>query len=346
MNLFNYIIESKIFNLFETIDTNINIKMINESTKSSIIRQLIEQMAKRNNETKHDYWAKTPVFKDLFNRFNIKWSEVEDSDFEIVENVPENESNKEKIKARKEIEKRVKSVIKYYSTNAEAVILLKPSGSDKFTYVFSPQGRLYDIDRGIEVKGNGRQALSQSAKMDLLNGNDIYFLDLTDKINRNEIRKERARTKSGIINPRDPWEMEQLARQNIERYNEIIAKNKATRSIQNDTIAEEVNELLQMAMSITEKFNKDVIKYATLSFKINSILSLIYEKRSYHKSSTGIGDDGIMVLFARYLSSKSYTMNDKQNIAYHQKEMQKYRLELEKQMEKLYELCEEVNRQM
>jgi hypothetical protein len=86
MNLFNYIIESKTFNLFETIDTNINIKMINESTKSSIIRQLIEQMAKRNNETKHDYWAKTPVFKDLFNRFNIKWSEVEDSDFEIVEN--------------------------------------------------------------------------------------------------------------------------------------------------------------------------------------------------------------------------------------------------------------------
>ena len=39
-------------------------------------------------------------------------------------------------------------------------------------------------------------------------------------------------------------------------------------------------------------------------------------------------------------------MNDKQNIAYHQKEMEKYRSELEKRMEKLYELCEEVNRQM
>lgn len=281
-------------NIIESMLASIDMNIIVESLQSSILIDLAKQMKQNAKDNSDSWYAKSSSFKNLFGRESIKWSEVTDDKFTIVTaDAPEKE--------RKEMEKKVRKIIK---NDIDAMAILRDPKSKEFTYLIDKWGGLRNIKTTSRITGNRRNSdLNQKEKLSYLEGNDIYFLDLTG-LDSWDIKHKRQEEKRGMIEL-DNYALSEIARQNKERYKEIIAKNKAQKLAEEDNISELVNETIQRSMDIAAKVNKDVIKYADLLYPVEKMLLMIYDKQTYDQKYHRLeGSDGLLKAYASYIHNK------------------------------------------
>jgi hypothetical protein len=291
------LIESINENIIESMLYNIESNIICESLQSSILTDIVKQM-KAQSKNNDNWYAKSVTFKDMFGSLNVIWSEVTDDNFEIITvDAPEKE--------RKNMEKKVRKILR---DEINAMIFLRGPKSKKFEFIITSYGQVKSLTSGANLtfKGRGgRGEITQKEKMNYLDGMDIYFLDLS-KIQTWDIKKQRNETRAGMIEL-DDWALSQYARNNRERYKEIIAKNKAQKLVQNDNISELVNDAIQRSMEISTKINSDIIKYSDLVFPLTKVLELIYNKQTYDKKDHQInGFDGLLKSYSSYIYAKSH----------------------------------------
>lgn len=287
------VIEAINENIVESMLHNIDNELLCESLQSSILMDIVKQMKVQAKDTSDSWYARSYSFKQLFGQESVKWSEVTDDKFIIVAaDAPEKE--------RKEMEKKVRKVIKQ---ELDALVLLRGPKSKEFTYFITKWGSLKDIKRASRVTHNRRTDLNQKEKLSYLEGYDIYFLDLTD-LSAWDIKHKRNEEKRGMIEL-DKWSLEQIAKANIKRYKEIIAKNKAQKLAEEDNISELINETIQRSMDVAAKVNKDVIKYADLLYPIEKMLLMIYDKQTWNsRDRKSEGTDGLLKAYASYIHAK------------------------------------------
>lgn len=345
-SLYSVINEVSIYNMFDTIDTNI----ICESLQSSILQDIVKQIkdhAKKDKEEreKNGYsYTRSTTFKALFGgRLGYtKWSEVKDSDFEIsLANF--DKENKKEVKARNEMLKKLRAIVK---NNANAIAILKDPNTGKFTYVYDNYGDLNSINTNTRETGyRGRGgSLNQSEKMAYADGKDIYYLDI-NKFSTSDIRKERNDKKRDAIALYSPSEIRDIARDNIKRYKEIIAKNKAERMAKSDNISQEVSEVTKKVLELSEKVNSDVVKYADCIWDMTNLLTMIYDRKvhtGYHKGkSTYDGSVGLLYCYTKYIKTKKEVLTGSYKDMY-QKENTGYKKAIETLLEKIWEKIEEL----
>jgi hypothetical protein len=339
----DYIHQLHIDLIFEKIDTKINFELINESLKSSILMDLVKQLINKRKNVDDYYSYNTPLFKNLFRYENIQWDKISDSDFEVYEYIDETEADKKSLKLRKNVEKKVRSIIK---GNFNNFVLLRDRKSKEFTFFINSYGSMYSCNNGRLLTGSSKKELNITDKMEFVKTHDIYLLDL-NKFSSNPIRSKRYNEKVGMINM-DEQSFKKIAEDNVRRYKEIIAKHKSERMTKNDTIAEEVQEMVNRALEVTVKYNKDIVKYADLSYKIENLLKLIYNKETYIGHGQSTGEVGLLSAFASYMEYKrSALKNTASNNMYsmHQydnEKIDKFKTKIEESLEKIDSLINEI----
>lgn len=348
-NLFEYINESNTNLFFDSIDSKINYEMINESIKSSIVMGLLKQITKNRKEQseKNNYGGRiyysTPLFKDMFRWNYVAWDKISDSDFIISKYINENDEtiDKKLIKEREKLIKKIRSDIK---DNCKCIIFLLNHKTQEYKYFIDMWGDIFSCFDGRRIDGGGKKSLSLLGKMSYVKEYDIYYLSLDDsKINTIDKRNERSLSKQGMINM-DKFSLEEIAKQNVKRYKEIIAKNKSLKIVENDTIGEEVQEMVNRVMDLTIKFNKDIVKYADLGYKMDTLMKLVYDKRVYlgsnSKGASYSGQNGILYYFAQYMDAKRSALKEKgasqySHNEYYNKNLKQYKNAIEQLLEKI-----------
>jgi hypothetical protein len=341
-NLFEYINDSNVNLFLETLDADIHYQSINESIQSSILMDFIKQITSMRNEQKErgDWRISTPLFKDMFRWRHIAWDKVKDSDFEICKHLQGDESDKKLVKARKDMEKKVRQVIKVESN---AIVILRSPKTEKFTYYIDETGSMYQVSDGrrLSASRSGRD-ISQSERMYYVQENDIYYLPVKE-LSTDSKRADRYKSREGMIDF-DKDSLRKIAQDNVRRYKEIIAKNKSQRMTENDTIAEEVQEMVNRVLELTIKYNKDIVKYADLSYKIEDLMCMIYDQQvhtGFHQGkSTYRGQNGLLYYFAKYMDYKRSALKDTKVSTYssnsHNNEyLTLYKSNIEKKLEKI-----------
>ena len=343
-SLYNIINEVQINNMFEHIDSN----LICESLQSSILQDIVKQIKDDEQDKKkaaevrgYSFVSSSTSFKKIFGgrMSNVKWNEVKDSDFEISK-ADFDKENKKEVKARNEMIKKLRVIVK---NDANAIAILKNPKTGKFAFVYDIWGdviRIYDNNRETGYRGR-HGSLNQSEKLAYAEEMDIYYLDLRN-LSSADIKRERSNRKYGAVAMYNEYELKQIAKENIKRYKEIIAKNKAERLAKSDNISKEVSEITQKVLEISEKINGDIIKYADCVSDLSSILSMIYDKRTYipgNRCGTYKGVDGLLYCYANYISSKKDSLMGNYKDMY-QKENTVYRSKIEELLEKIWNKIE------
>lgn len=114
----------------------------------------------------------------------------------------------------------------------------------------------------------------------------------------------RRNAQDGIVLQGDEEYYKRLAQSNVERYKKMIAKAKAEAASKTDTIAQDVQEIVNDVMDLTKAAAADPIKYADVSYDICSLVEKVYSQRQYDtKRNQGYGSDGLLILFKIYLEN-------------------------------------------
>lgn len=337
--LLEYINRASVDFLLEEIDANINYNFVNESIQSSILRDLIKQITETiKNQKENDSWRTSPTFKQLFARDYIAWDKITDNDFEISKHLSANDEDKKALKEREVFEKKIKALIK---GNGNALALLRNPKTNTFTHYIDAYGDMRDIKDGYIL--GGRNGITQYERMSYVKDSDIYYLPLAN-FSTTEKRQSRRESQDGMINF-DKESLSNIARKNVDRYKQIIAKNKLVKRAQNDTIGEDVEEVVNKVMEIILKINKDIVKYADLVYDASKLNKMLYDQVHHHNGKTS-GSNGLLVLFAGYMSDKKNGLGNTQYADMYEEDVEKNKRKIEDLIEKIYEAIEKLESKM
>ena len=141
--------------------------------------------------------------------------------------------------------------------------------------------------------------------MDLLKGKILYFIDLTDKLEKyNELKRKRDEDKKGVIYF-DEESLQRMAKDNVNRYKEIVAKNKANR-LNNTALLDEAGELIEGISKLATYVAKKPIDNADLIEPVNKLCLYVYDIRKYTAPRTRrdngyySGVNGLLPMIAKY----------------------------------------------
>ena len=222
-------------------------------------------------------------FKEIFSYYynSVEWSEIQDKDIKRVEFPEEGDKN---------IEKEIRSVLK----GKQNCIIVKDSEDKNFLYVIFSQGDMYKLNgKGSwnhagqalrERSGRQWKDIPQKDKIDYCKGNICYFIE-TGVAKGNLISKqsERRKSREGMIYL-DPESLKSIAKQNIERYKEILRKNRAAK-VDDDELLIEAKSIIKKCADYAVMVAKDPIRHADLIELVSSLSAWIYDKRTYHSGS-------------------------------------------------------------
>lgn len=294
----------------EFLDISIlNSKLITESFKSSIIRDIRQQFndrIKKNHEknalNKYSNDDTSSTFKKVFGNETIDWDNITDEEFKKFK-----KSDEEGIKLTKRIMSNRSN-----SFNGMIIFLNNDSNSDiKYTGCFISNGwggRYFSFISNWTISSKD---VRPSEAVDYL-PDEFYILDLTNHSTRDK-QNERSKSKSGVINlfnnEKDrKSEYAAIAKQNKERYVQYAAKMKANKEA-NDGMAEKVMEYVNKIMEVTAKMSKDPLKYAKYEYDIGYLIDLLQDERRYVSGRTSSqsyysGTNGLLVVYKEYIKTK------------------------------------------
>ena len=292
-NLNEFISEELLINEMIMIDAII----INESLNCKILKELAaqlykgkkeeqEKLDKEYEEDKKKYsWAyknsaSNKCFREIFGNEDILWDKITDDD---IEEYPATEDEKE----QKKIDKKCREVIK-----GNNKILIARNKDGEFCYFVNCWGSVYNLKanvgwhthQGSNISSNGRgKSIPQYEKLEKLQGKTIYIIDCSSS-ERSKIRRQRNLDKSGMI-LFDAESLRKIAEKNIERYKEIIRKNKANR-VDNDDLLKEIKKVINKTAEFATMVAKDPITHADLLRPVTQLSLYVYDRREYHSPRT------------------------------------------------------------
>lgn len=356
-SILNIIKENLLLEKFNNIDANIISESLNCSLLQDLAKQLKDIKIAKDDEIEKDYqknlkelgeqWAYkssnyNKVFREIFGNYNISWDKITDSNIKHIE--PTEEKNRK-------LEKEINDVIKQKS---KSIILVKDKEDKNFLYLIYLSGTVYQLsnngntgDRITKSVGRGwkRKDLTNREKLDLCLGKNIYFIDISDaeKEARNLIIN-RNNQKLGMI-MLDPESLKEIAKKNIERYKEIIRRNKAN-NLDNNDLLNKAKNIINKTSTFAIMIAKDPVRYADLISSVSSLSLWIYDKKKYNYTNNGksgyySGVDGLLPLIMKY-TELIKDLNGHYNYEYKQKELDEIQKKIEIAVEKAEKIIEEI----
>ena len=276
--------------LLESIDNEI----ITESLNCSVLRKLAKTLTDNKKESDQNYWwSKGSTFKDIFYNQKVCWDKITDSDITTYD-------VKDNRKALSLIRKIIKGTY-----NAIAIVY---DNTGNFKAIYKPYGTPLNMLGHAMIGANN----PQYEKLSVAEGCKIDIIDISQYHSDNLIH-QRLSQKLGIIDSHDKDYLRKYAEENIKRYKDIIAKNKAEKIAEDDDTAFEVNTIVTKVMKISIKVSENLDKYADKVYDLEKLLSMLYDKKHWNTRNRGgyySGANGIFYLFTEYVKA----LKDAKNI--------------------------------
>ena len=152
------------------------------------------------------------------------------------------------------IEKELKQII---AGKTQSIIIAFDNYNDNIVlYLIDIDGEMFDIqETHTHTSGSGK-SLSKPAKLRDIEHHKIAIIDVSGICDREQTRIDRRWAQSGIVE-NTPEYYAEVARKNISRYKDIIARNRASRD--NTKIIDDANKLIERIQKLSNKlFDKSL----------------------------------------------------------------------------------------
>ena len=119
------------------------------------------------------------------------------------------------------------------------------------------------------------------------------------------LQHDRQEARKGMITPGDAKQYAQIAQENIKRYKDILAKNRALQK--NDKyskLCDEVEDIMTRVFKLSRDIMKNPAKYDNNSYKVRNFLDWVKdEKRSFYNRGRyeSSGNNGLMYVFNHFI---------------------------------------------
>lgn len=364
-NLLDTIKQTILTEEFKLIDAEIICESLNCKLLQDLAKQLKDIKSKKQDQIEKKYkeeekergWAYKESnynqnFKEIFgNNYGIRWDKISDSDIKHIK--ADDELNPK-------LKKALLQVIK--STN-DYIVFIKDKEDKEFLYVIYTWGYVYRLNYiksnyGREgsagehiMHRNGRKSkdLTNQEKLELCKGNNIYFVDVSNKVEGQQLRHERNIAKSGMI-MLDPDSLKEIAEKNIERYKKILRENRANR-LNNDELINKAKKIINQVASYAAMVAKDPVRHADLISDISNLSLWIYDKQHYHqpdrynKKGYYSGVNGLLPMMMSYTKLVK-DLSSGGGYEYQNNELKSVQKEMEKAVEKAEELMKKIEDKM
>lgn len=361
-NLLDVIKETVITEEFKIIDAEIVCESLNCKLLQDLARQLKdiknekqEKIEKKYKEEVEKYGSDhvykdsnyNKTFKQIFGGdYGIRWDKISDSD---IVHIPATDEFKPKDK------KELMSVIKSSSKN---IALIKDKEDKEFLYVIYTWGYVFRLtnkdsygrrtDSGSRVRHEGYRTskdLTNKEKFELCQGNNIYLIDVSNKVEGNKLKTERYAAKSGIV-MFDPDSLKKIAEQNIERYKKILREKRA-KNLNNDELINKCKKIINQVASYATMIAKDPVRHADLISDVSLLSTYIYDKKRYHqpdrynKKGYYYGVNGLLPMLMKYTDLVK-TLSSGGGYDFQNKDLKEVQNNMKESVEKAEELLKKI----
>ena len=294
-NLLDTIKQTILTEEFKSIDAQIVCESLNCKLLQDLAKQLKDIKVKKQEEIDKKYkeemesrgWSYKDsnynhTFKEIFGNYEgVRWDKITDAD---IQHIPASD------KKDRKVEQEILNVIKSSSKN---IVLVKDKEDKKFLYAIYTWGYIYRLTEDGYGYGNGAGSaikhqgyrktkdLSNKEKVEMCRGLNIYFIDVSNKVEGQKLHQERSIAKSGMI-MMDPDSLEKMAKDNIERYKKILRENRVNR-LNNDDLINKAKKIINKVASYAAMIAKDPIRHADLIADVSSLSQWIYDKQRYNE---------------------------------------------------------------
>lgn len=300
----------------------------------------------------HDTHTYSQNFKKIFGGYygNVEWYKITDAD---ISKIPASED------VDKNADKTVREVLK---GKRQAIILIKDKEDKKFEYVIFTQGQMFRLNDGgynshpgdqmgyrTGRRGYNWKDLTQAEKIELCQHKNLYFIDTSKlRVEWQDKHNERYNRKQGII-MFDPESLSRIAKDNIDRYKEILRKNRAKRE-NNDELIDECGEIIKKVSDIAIEVAKDPVANADLISDVSTLSAWIYSKErseysKYQKKYVTYGVPGILTTLIEYTRLVK-DLSGNGGYEHQQRELDKAKKDLQKAVDKAKELIQKIEEKM
>lgn len=285
--------EGYISKYFEVIG-QINCSLDDESVMEGVVNEALNEphlleLAKQLIDDK-----KGLNFGKIVQNLHYKWDEITSS------NVKEYEAGDKKgLTAARRI----------ISSGVMGMVLGKIDG--KYKYVMLPRKDMYNL-----VTCRHIWDLTTGDLISILDGCDeIVVVNLGKEERTYDIKSQREIAQKGIVKMGDAEYNKKIAKENINRYKEIIAQNKIKKDKDFEKIDKLVQNVLNGVMQAVMNVHKDPAKYADVSWKLYLLQEAVYSQRTYNRGNSH-GEDGLLKVYNMYNENYMHAHEDKSNSLY------------------------------
>ena len=164
----------------------------------------------------------------------------------------------------------------------------------------------------------------------------IIIINLPEEIRVFNKHIERVNNRAGVIEPGNEIQYRNIARENIKRYKDIIAQNKANKDKGYEEISKIIETCLQRYMKATMVVNKNPDKYADSYYSLATMNEIISGRETYGRAGT-YGQDGIMICYERYNESRVrvFKKSEYSNKDYYMQNVKAYEKKIKELADKL-----------
>lgn len=253
----------------------------------------------------------------------------------------------EKIESAKDIKKEIRAVIKG-SAGYDIAIgfkngLLHAAAASVLTsvYVWPAEGSYIANRLDKLLHGDEKQYMKIAPFEEC---DEVYIIRVPQEIVNAKAQQKRERIESqrGIIYQGDAYFYSELARENRERYNKIIAKRKA--ELQDDTeLIANYKELMKKVVKISSDVASNIDKYADKFITYQYLMSYINSTQWYDTRDRKMRSfNGVLSLLQKYLDTKKDVKADG-GYSHQRKDVIEYRKQLEAAINKANEYVNKFN---
>ena len=140
----------------------------------------------------------------------------------------------------------------------------------------------------------------------------VYFIEVTEEM-RNEYynkRKKRSDDRQGMIYQGDAYFYAKLAKDNRDRYRRIIQQNRA-KKLEDDELIAQYKDIVEKTVKLSADVAANPEKYNSNFYQFTTLMENMYGKNVNYKAHTTLDQDGVFVLFTKYVDLRRDVMKNR-----------------------------------
>ena len=274
----------------ETIQNNQENEIINEALIEKNLKAIAKQL-----KSKGDSFTKIVTSK----LSNYRWDLISDADVKVYNDATRSTSDCRKI-------------ISY--GNPGFIVTMKDG---QYTYIFD-SNTVVNLNKALYFRGlnSGSGTTALIRYIESCDKVIIYSLDKDVEMNRFEVSRDRLRSREGmVVRYKDEqgrsWNSfqdyaeycESVAKENVKRYKEILAKNRAKKDKDIEILSARVQDLLNRVLKVSTDLAAGTLEVSGSEYRLSILLDYFYSQKTFTTGHAS-GDDGILVLLSNYIKSK------------------------------------------